>query len=87
MLSVGVGKHVARHIPIYLTLGAAALLPLFVYLSIPELSEQRLLTTLYLSLLGDSQAEHAGKHLLAMGLGMAHGFILQMSRNSAERRE
>jgi hypothetical protein len=72
--------HIARHIPIYLMLAAASLLPFFIYLSVPGLSEQKPLTTLYLSLLGDSQAKHAGKLLLAIIGGFTHGFVLQLSR-------
>ena len=80
MLALGIGTHIARHMPIYLTLGAASLLPLFIYLSVPGLSEQKPLTTLFLDLLGESQAEHAGKHLLAIAGGFTHGFLLRLFR-------
>ena len=87
VLTLGVGMHIARHIPIYVMLGVASLLPFFIYLSIPGLSEQKPLTTLFLSLLGESQAEHAGKHLLAIAGGFTHGFILQISRGNTQHRD
>ena len=82
VLTLGVGMHIGRHIPVYLMLGAASLLPFFIYLSVPGLSEQKPLTTFYLRLLGDSQAEHAGKLLLAIIGGFSHGFILKLSRGT-----
>ena len=86
VLCLGIGQHVARHIGIYLMLGMASLLPLFIYLSIPAISEQKPITYFFLSLLGDEQAGNAKLHLLACAGGFGHGLIWQMLRKPNDSR-
>ena len=86
VLSAGVGQHVARHFGIYLMLGMASLLPLFIYLSIPAFSEQSPITYFFLSLLGEEQAHNAKLHLLAISGGFVSGFFWQMLRKGDDSR-
>jgi hypothetical protein len=86
VLSLGLGRHVARHFGIYLMLGMASLLPVFIYLSIPAINEQSPISYFFLSLLGDKQAANANLHLLAIAVGFVTGFIWQMLRKDDDRR-
>ena len=80
VLSLGIGQHVARHVGIYLMLGMASLLPLFIYISIPAMNEQKPVSYFFLSLLGEEQAGNAKLHLLACLGGFVHGVIWQLLR-------
>jgi len=86
VLSLGIGRHVARHFGIYLMLGIASLLPIFIYLSIPAIAEQSPVSYFFMSLLGDKQAANANIHLLAITAGFITGLLWQMLHKSDDRR-
>ena len=86
VLSLGFGRHVARHFGIDLMLGMASLLPIFIYLSIPSISEQSPVTYFFMNLLGDEQSANANLHLLAISGGFITGFIWQILHKDDDKR-
>ncbi|MEP1470508.1 MAG: hypothetical protein ABJK25_06030 [Halieaceae bacterium] len=86
VLGFGLGRHIARYLGIYLMLGMASLLPLFIYLSIPSISEQSPASYLFINLLGEEQSANANIHLMAIAGGLVSGFLWQMLRGGDDER-